>query len=123
MGLRGWEFPTVYIIDAESEQWGSKSRSRSGNLPYPANMPYGTVASNDDDERRRLLFVAMTRAKQNLIITSHQANSQGKALNQLEYLLDFPNQEELPEPSLLTSIQQIETSLMDRLVEPSARPA
>ena len=119
-GSKGLEFPTVYIIDAESEQWGSKSRSRSGNLPYPANMPYGTVAGNDDDERRRLLFVAMTRAKQNLIITSHQANSQGKALNQLEYLLDFPNQEELPEPSLLTSIQQIETSLMDRLVEPSA---
>ena len=119
-GSKGLEFPTVYIIDAESEQWGSKSRSRSGNLPYPANMPYGTVAGNDDDERRRLLFVAMTRAKQNLIITSHQVNSQGKALNQLEYLLDFPNQEELPEPSLLTSIQQIETSLMDRLVEPSA---
>lgn len=119
-GSKGLEFPAVYIIDAESEQWGSKSRSRSGNLPYPANMPYGTVAGNDDDERRRLLFVAMTRAKQNLIITSHQANSQGKALNQLEYLLDFPNQEELPEPSLLTSIQQIETSLMDRLVEPSA---
>ena len=117
-GSKGLEFPTVYIIDAESEQWGSKSRSRSDMLPYPANMPYGTVAGSDDDERRRLLFVAMTRAKQNLIITSHTTNNQGKELNQLEYLLDFPNKEQLPEPDMVTSIHQIETSLMEHIAEP-----
>lgn len=118
-GSKGLEFPTVYIIDTESEQWGSKSRSRGSSLAYPANMPYGTVAGNDDDERRRLLFVAMTRAKQNLIITNHQTNNQGKELNQLEYLLSFPNKKQLPDSDLVTSIQQIETSLMDRIIEPS----
>ena len=119
-GSKGLEFQTVYIVDAESEQWGSKSRSRSGNLPYPANMPFGTPAGNDDDERRRLLFVAMTRAKQNLVITAHSARDNGKELNQLEYLLEFPNQTTLPEPDVVSTIQQTELSLMDRIVEPSA---
>lgn len=117
-GSKGLEFPTVFVIDAESEQWGGKSRSRSGNLSYPANMPYGIPVGNDDDERRRLLYVAMTRAEHNLIITAHSSNN-GKELTALEYLLDYPNQVELPEPSVLDSIRQIETSLMDQLAQPS----
>ena len=119
-GSKGLEFKHVYIIDAESEQWGSKMRSRSGNLPYPHNLPIGSPTGDEDDERRRLLFVAMTRAKQNLFITAHDINNKGKELNALEYLLDFPNQEKLPEPSVIDSIVQLETSLMDRITEPSA---
>ena len=117
-GSKGREFPTVFIIDAESEQWGSKSRSRSGSLPYPANMPYGTPAGNDDDERRRLLYVAMTRAEHNLIITAHSVDS-GKDLTALEYLLDYPNQSELAEPDTFEKINQMETSLLDKLAQPS----
>lgn len=119
-GSKGLEFKHVYIIDAESEQWGSKMRSRSGNLPYPHNLPIGSPTGDEDDERRRLLFVAMTRAKQNLFITAHDINDKGKELNALEYLLDFPNQEKLPEPSAIDSIVQLETLLMDRIAEPSA---
>ena len=117
---KGLEFKTVFIIDAESEQWGSKSRNAPNKLTFPINMPYDTVAGSDDDERRRLLFVAMTRAKQNLIITAHHVNDKGKELSPLEYLLEFPNQQQLPEPDVLDSIQQIETSLMDRIVKPFA---
>ena len=115
---KGLEFKTVFIIDTESEQWGSKTRNAANKLSFPANMPYDTVAGNDDDERRRLLFVAMTRAKQNLIITAHSTNEKGKELSPLEYLLEFPNKRQLPEPDIIDSIKQIETSLMDRLVQP-----
>ena len=117
-GSKGLEFDTVIVIDAESEQWGAKSRSRSGNLGWPHNMPYGMAAGNDDDERRRLLYVAMTRAKKQLLITSH-ATAGGKELNALEYLLSFPYRTELPEPDTLETIQQLEVSMMNRMIRKS----
>ena len=117
-GSKGLEFDTVIVIDAESEQWGAKSRSRSGNLGWPHNMPYGMAAGNDDDERRRLLYVAMTRAKKQLLITSH-TTAGGKELNDLEYLLNFPSRTELPEPDTLETIRQLEVSMMDRMVKKS----
>ncbi len=114
-GAKGLEFETVFIIDGESEQWGAKCKNRNCNLGWPHNMPYGQASGSDDDERRRLLYVAMTRAKQQLIITSH-STAGGKQLNELEYLLSFPERNELPEPDTVDTIKQLETSMMDRMV-------
>lgn len=118
-GSKGLEFKNVYIIDAESEQWGSKSKSVPKKIQFPNNLKLGIPNGNDDDERRRLLYVAMTRAKQNLIVTSHSHNN-GKELTKLEYLLDFPNQTNLPEPTIQDSIKNLEISLMDRIIQPKA---
>lgn len=112
---KGLEFKTVFIIDAESEQWGSHKRSPGDKLSLPTNMPYGIAGDNDDDERRRILFVAMTRAKQNLYITSHTSNG-GKDLQALEYLLDMPKTT-LPEPDLTETISNVETSFLERMTD------
>ncbi len=65
---KGLEFNTVYIINATDERWGSKSRSYSSRLGYPANLAIAP-AGESDDEKLRLFFVAMTRAKEQLHIS------------------------------------------------------
>lgn len=55
---KGLEFDLVYLIDADDATW---HRSRNGSGLYPGNMLVGD--SKDDDDARRLLFVAVTRAK------------------------------------------------------------
>lgn len=113
---KGLEFKTVFIIDTESEQWGSKKRAPGNKLSLPTNMPYGVATDGGDDEKRRLLFVAMTRAKQNLYITSHSNDDNGSTLQPLEYLLDMPKTA-LPEPDLVETVSNVETSFLERMTD------
>ena len=55
---KGLEFDLVYLLDADDATW-HKSQNSSGL--YPSNTLIGD--SKDDDDARRLLFVAITRAK------------------------------------------------------------
>lgn len=118
-GSKGLEFKTVYIIDAESEQWGSKSRKGNRGLAYPTNLAIGIPVGDDDDERRRLYFVALTRAKQHLIITSHSVNEKSKETTALEYSLNVANRITLDEPDILNSIRQTELSLLADISQPT----
>lgn len=117
-GSKGLEFDTVIIIDAESEQWGSKMRGSHG-YKYPTNMPWKKAGDSDDDERRRLLYVAMTRAKRQLFITSHELNDSGKNLTNLEYLLGVGDEKILPSANLDDSITNSEVAIMDRVIQPN----
>ena len=65
---KGKEFETVFIVNATDNTWGIKSRGRSQRLSYPENLPIAP-AGESADERLRLFFVAMTRAKRELIIS------------------------------------------------------
>lgn len=78
---KGMEFETVYIINATDTRWGSKSRNYSNRLSYPENMSIAP-AGETEDEKLRLFYVAMTRAKQELIIT--YANKDHKSSAQLQ---------------------------------------
>lgn len=74
---KGLEFDTVYIVNSIDAQWGERVRNRSRNINYPENL---TISPNADtyDERLRLYFVAMTRAKRQLFLTYAAADANGK---------------------------------------------
>jgi DNA helicase-2/ATP-dependent DNA helicase PcrA len=65
---KGLEFEHVYVADVTDRQWGQKARSRSRSINYPANL---ILAPNDEsyDERLRLFYVALTRAKSHLTVS------------------------------------------------------
>lgn len=65
---KGQEFESVFIVNATDTTWGTKSRGRSQRLSYPANLPIAP-AGESADERLRLFFVALTRAKRELVIS------------------------------------------------------
>ncbi len=75
---KGLEFDVVYIMGSIDSAWGERVRSRSRLISYPANLPIAP-AGNTYDERLRLFFVAMTRAKTHLAMSyaSHDDNGKG----------------------------------------------
>ncbi len=74
---KGQEFETVFVMNATDSTWGMKSRGRSNRLSYPANMPIAP-AGETADERLRLFFVAITRAKRELIVSYSLKNNSDK---------------------------------------------
>jgi DNA helicase-2/ATP-dependent DNA helicase PcrA len=74
---KGLEFDTVYIIGAVDTAWGERVRSRSRLISYPENLPLAPSGDNLN-ERMRLFFVAMTRARKQLIISYSASDDSGK---------------------------------------------
>lgn len=84
---KGLEFDTVYIVGAIDAAWGERVRSMPHLIGYPANLPLAAVGNNYD-ERLRLFFVAMTRAKRQLYISYGLSDDAGKSAQLASFLLD-----------------------------------
>lgn len=82
---KGQEFDTVFVINAVDTIWGHGARSRASLLSFPSNLPI-TPAGESDDERLRLLFVAMTRARNKLLISAYKSDAKGKDAVIAKYL-------------------------------------
>lgn len=84
-GSKGLEFDTVYILNATDAAWGEHARGRTPLITYPENL---RLAKNNStyDERLRLFFVAMTRAKRQLFISYAQENDQTKEMLKAGFL-------------------------------------
>ena len=74
---KGLEFEHVYVIGATDNVWGHKARARSRRINYPDNLALAP-AGDSYDERLRLFYVAMTRAKRQLTITYSSLDSNNK---------------------------------------------
>jgi DNA helicase-2/ATP-dependent DNA helicase PcrA len=74
---KGLEFDHVYVIGAIDSVWGEQVRGRSRLIGYPENLPI-RPSGDSPDERLRLFFVAMTRAKRSLVISCSMTNETGK---------------------------------------------
>lgn len=72
---KGLEFDAVYVIDAVEDNWRPH---HIGRKP-PANLPLQPYGEQYDDYVR-LLYVAATRARHSLIISSYATDTQGKKL-------------------------------------------
>ena len=70
---KGLEFDDVYVVDAVEDNW----QPRSGTRRPPANLPL-QPSGDDLDDYVRLMYVAMTRAKSNLTISSYYLDHAGK---------------------------------------------
>jgi len=67
-GSKGLEFETVYIIKA------LKKRSQGSEI----HIPLDSFVDGDTEDERRLMYVAITRAKKNCLISSYLYNHEGK---------------------------------------------
>ena len=70
---KGLEFDTVYILDAVDNNWRPTNQGRKA----PANLPL-QPNGDDLDDYARLMFVAITRAKRSLVVSSYRTDATGK---------------------------------------------
>lgn len=83
---KGLEFDHVYIVGAVDTSWGEQVRSRSRLIGYPENLPI-RPSGDSFDERLRLFFVAMTRARSSLTISYSETDDNGKSLLPSSFLV------------------------------------
>ena len=83
---KGLEFNTVYVFNGVDSVWGHTARARGSSIAYPENLPL-EPAGNSADERLRLFYVAMTRARRDLIISFSDRNDGDKATLMADFLL------------------------------------
>lgn len=82
---KGLEFGTVFVINAQDEIWGPTARSQSSRITLPRNLPIGPAGDTDND-KLRLLFVALTRAKHTLHVTGYTHTLENKPSPALSFL-------------------------------------
>ncbi len=80
---KGLEFEVVFILSATDKTWAGTGMLNK--LKLPVNLPLAPAGDTEDDQLR-LFFVAVTRAKNHVYITSHRADDSGKKANRLRFV-------------------------------------
>lgn len=88
---KGLEFAHVFLLSVCDQVWGSSGASNSNKLTLPANLKPIRHSGATEDERLRLFFVAITRARHGLHLSSHTHTYAGKATTRLKYLDERQN--------------------------------
>ncbi len=116
---KGLEFDTVYVTNAVDNVWGQHARTRNRLISYPENLQIAP-AGETEDERLRLFYVAITRAKRSLNISYSLTNDSGKETLRAAFLVDskWPIQK-IDEPDDLTQlIESTELAWYQPLINP-----
>ena len=87
---KGLEFDHVYIINAIDSAWGERVRSRNRLISYPENLQIAPSGGNIN-ERLRLFYVAMTRAKVTLTISYASSDERGRDQLAASFLTGLSN--------------------------------
>ncbi len=82
---KGLEFDHVFLVACDDSVWGTKASGIGNKLTLPANLARIRHSGSNNDERLRLLYVAATRARYGLYLTSHEQTFSGKKTVGVKY--------------------------------------
>ncbi len=107
---KGLEFKWVFLIAVDELAWG-KAKGNNNMFSLPNNLSQIRHTGVTDDEKLRLLFVAITRAKQHLIMTNSIQDFSEKKVARLGYLDEQRDEKAAVElsPYLPANYQTIQT--------------
>ncbi len=113
-GSKGLEFEYVFFAGCNASFW-EKKRKPFGGYKFPDNIFSSTAASEDasDEELRRLFYVALTRAEQNLFISYCCFKNDGKELEPSMFIAEILDNHELQtEKVFIDEVAQAEFQIL-----------
>jgi len=75
---KGLEFEAVFVPHASDNVWGGSSKRNLFNIPLKSHVK--DLEEDVIDDERRLLYVAITRAKTKMYLSYSEQNTEGKEL-------------------------------------------
>ncbi|HMF72135.1 MAG TPA: ATP-dependent DNA helicase, partial [Flavitalea sp.] len=94
-GSKGLEFQYVFVLGCNSAYW-EKKRKPGGGYTYPDNLFSGQSGANDDQELRRLFYVAVTRAEQHLQMSYSRFRNDGRELEPSMFIAEIQDKHIIP---------------------------
>lgn len=110
---KGLEFEHVFIIKALSSRWENSRGSNKIKLPLGIVASEVTSGSYDEEleENRRLFYVALTRAKNQIYLSYTKTNDQGREQPPSRFIFEIDNkyiQSISPDPEIEKTALQIQ---------------
>ena len=81
---KGLEFEKVWMLDCAEPRWG-KSRGNKKEFKLPDTLTF-TGPESEEEANRRLFFVAITRAKTEVVMSVAELDAKGKAQQRVSFL-------------------------------------
>lgn len=94
-GSKGLEFEYVFVAGCNAGFW-EKKRKPGGGYKLPDTMFTSQAGGNDEEELRRLFYVALTRAEQHLYISWSRFKNDGKELEPSMFIAEILDKHVLP---------------------------
>ncbi len=98
-GSKGLEFEHVFVASTNSHLWEKKRKNSSG-FSFPDTVFVTQSTSTDEQELRRLFYVAITRAEKHLHISYPEFKQDGKPLEPSLFITEILEHHILPEAKI-----------------------
>ena len=94
-GSKGLEYLHVFVAGANSGNW-EKKRKPGGGYTFPDTMFTSVSKAKEEEELRRLFYVALTRAEKNLVISYSRFRNDGRELEPSMFIAEIQEKHLLP---------------------------
>ena len=94
-GSKGLEFEYVFIVGTNADVWEKKKANNRG-YKIPDTVFASITAAKDNQELRRLFYVAITRAEQHLFISYSKFKNDGKEIEPSMFISEIQEEYHLP---------------------------
>ena len=101
---KGLEFEHVFIMGATTKAWEKNGVNRDFKLP---DTLYSVTTEDDSEESRRLFYVAMTRAKKNLVISFAERDNKEKELEKSRFVAELESNAQIETKRLHVTDEQL----------------
>lgn len=106
-GSKGLEFEYVFLVGCNNNSWEKKRKPTSG-YTLPDTMFLAPPKGNDEQELRRLFYVALTRAQKYLHVSYSSFKDDGKEIEPTMFIAEIQEQYVFQSKKIALSAEQIQ---------------
>lgn len=118
-GSKGLEFEYVFLAGSNASTW-EKKRKPSGGFKFPDTIFNSKAAASDEEELRRLFYVAITRAQKQLVITHAASTNDGKGLEPSRFIAEILDIHDIPFEKATVDAELMATFQLLQMAESAA---